>query len=120
MECGVFGSPDADAARARARARESWATHARQTRATHPAPFSLARSPPAPARGARPEVAAESWKRHLARNSSIVVDHCYGQLKSHVTCPNCEHESITFDPYLSLSLPLPILVRVGDAPHIAS
>ena len=53
------------------------------------------------------EVAEESWKRHQMRNQSIVVDTCYGQLRSHITCPNCNHESITFDPYLSLSLPLP-------------
>ena len=39
------------------------------------------------------------------------------QFKSHATCPNCEHESITFDQYLSLSLPLPILVRAVDVTY---
>ena len=29
-------------------------------------------------------------------------------LKSHITCPLCGHESITYDPYSSLSLPLPV------------
>ena len=53
------------------------------------------------------EVAEESWKRFQLRNRSVVVDTCYGQLKSHITCPHCGSESITFDPYLSLSLPLP-------------
>ncbi|KAJ8608288.1 hypothetical protein CTAYLR_010380 [Chrysophaeum taylorii] len=53
------------------------------------------------------EVAEESWRRFQLRNRSIVVDTCYGQLRSHITCPLCDHESITFDPYLSLSLPLP-------------
>lgn len=53
------------------------------------------------------EVAKESWRRFQQRNQSIIVDTCYGQLRSHITCPLCKHESITFDPYLSLSLPLP-------------
>lgn len=53
------------------------------------------------------QLASDSWQRHLLRNDSIVVDHCQGQLKSHVTCPKCGYESVTFDPYLSLSLPLP-------------
>ena len=35
------------------------------------------------------EVAAESWRRFGLRNRSVVVDHCYGQLKSHITCPRC-------------------------------
>ncbi len=30
-----------------------------------------------------------------------------GQYKSIVTCPTCNHESITFDPYSTLSLPIP-------------
>lgn len=31
-----------------------------------------------------------------------------GLLRSHVTCPMCQHASVTFDPYTSLSLPLPV------------
>ena len=54
------------------------------------------------------EVAAEQWRRHLLRNDSVVVDHCHGLLRSHLTCNECGHDSITFDPYLSLSLPLPV------------
>ncbi|KAJ1444808.1 hypothetical protein M885DRAFT_551946 [Pelagophyceae sp. CCMP2097] len=53
------------------------------------------------------EVADETWETFSLRNRSVVVDHCYGQLKSHITCPHCSNESITFDPYLSLTLPLP-------------
>ena len=30
-----------------------------------------------------------------------------GQLKSHITCDKCGHESILFDPYNHISLPLP-------------
>uniref|UniRef100_A0A7S1TTF1 Ubiquitinyl hydrolase 1 n=1 Tax=Phaeomonas parva TaxID=124430 RepID=A0A7S1TTF1_9STRA len=54
------------------------------------------------------EVAAEQWRRHLLRNDSVVVDHCHGLLRSHLTCCKCSNDSITFDPFLSLSLPLPV------------
>ena len=30
-----------------------------------------------------------------------------GQFKSKVTCPDCKRESITFDPFLTCSLPIP-------------
>lgn len=53
-------------------------------------------------------IAAEAWRRHLLRNDSELVDRCFGQLKSHVTCTNCGNESVTFDVYSSLSLPLPV------------
>ena len=53
------------------------------------------------------EVATEAWTRHLKRNDSVIVDKCQGLLKSHLTCPACNHQSVTFDPYMSLSLPLP-------------
>lgn len=53
------------------------------------------------------DVAAEAWTQYQRRNRSHVVDSCMGQLRSHVTCPECGHESITFDPYMSLSVPLP-------------
>ncbi|CAH0516135.1 unnamed protein product [Peronospora belbahrii] len=55
------------------------------------------------------EVAQEEWKQFLRRNDSIIVDNFMGQLRSHVTCsnPDCGHESITFDPYMNLSVPIP-------------
>lgn len=53
------------------------------------------------------EVAQEAWERHLKRNQSIIVDMCQGQLKSRVVCPDCHRESITFDPFMLLSVPLP-------------
>jgi UDP-N-acetylglucosamine 2-epimerase len=49
-------------------------------------------------------ISAESWRRFLLRNDSEIVDHYFGQLKSHVTCMNCKNVSVTFDEYLSLSL----------------
>lgn len=65
------------------------------------------------------QFAGECWARHLARNDSVVIDHCQGQYKSHLTCPRCGHESITFDPYMSLTLPLPVtsMIRVAFTFH---
>lgn len=53
-------------------------------------------------------VAAESWANYLKRNDSIIVDVFHGLLKSRVVCPECEKVSITFDPFVYLSLPLPL------------
>ncbi|KAM0825955.1 hypothetical protein ACQ4PT_069206 [Festuca glaucescens] len=53
------------------------------------------------------EVADEYWGNHLARNDSIIVDTCQGQYKSTLVCPLCKKVSITFDPFMYLSLPLP-------------
>eukprot|EP01091_Cochliopodium_minus_P018951 TRINITY_DN781_c0_g1_i1.p1 TRINITY_DN781_c0_g1~~TRINITY_DN781_c0_g1_i1.p1 ORF type:complete len:934 (-),score=338.84 TRINITY_DN781_c0_g1_i1:16-2817(-) len=53
-------------------------------------------------------VAKEFWEGHLKRNQSVIVDHFQAQLKSTVCCPNCDRVSITFDPYLYLSVPVPI------------
>lgn len=45
-----------------------------------------------------------------------------GLLRSHVTCPECQHSSVTFDPYTSLSLPLPtetdVMVRRHGTWHV--
>lgn len=53
------------------------------------------------------EVADEYWQNHLARNDSIIVDVCQGQFKSTLVCPECKKVSVTFDPFMYLSLPLP-------------
>ncbi|XP_060965987.1 ubiquitin carboxyl-terminal hydrolase 8 isoform X1 [Cannabis sativa] len=53
------------------------------------------------------EVADEYWQNHLARNDSIIVDVCQGQYKSTLVCPICRKVSVTFDPFMYLSLPLP-------------
>ncbi|KAL1465215.1 hypothetical protein WDU94_004802 [Cyamophila willieti] len=52
-------------------------------------------------------VSKESWDNYLKRNNSVIVDYFHGLLKSHVTCPQCECVSTTFDPFCYLSLPLP-------------
>ncbi|XP_057969699.1 ubiquitin carboxyl-terminal hydrolase 9-like isoform X2 [Malania oleifera] len=56
------------------------------------------------------EVAGECWKNHKARNDSLIVDVCQGQYKSTLICPVCGKISITFDPFMYLSLPLPSTV----------
>jgi ubiquitin C-terminal hydrolase len=60
-------------------------------------------------------LAGEAWRRHLLRNDSVVVDRCHGQYRSHMTCPKCGHESVAFDPYLSVTVPIPVtsMVRVA-------
>jgi len=54
------------------------------------------------------EVSSESWSNHLARNNSKIVDLFHGQLRSTVTCPTCSNVSVTFDPFMFLSLPIPV------------
>jgi len=53
-------------------------------------------------------VAKEAWDRHRSRNDSIIVDWFQGQLRSTLVCPKCDRVSITFDPFMYLSLPLPM------------
>jgi len=52
------------------------------------------------------ELSGLFWKGFLARNQSIIVDLMYGQLRSTVRCLECGNISITFDPFLTLSLPV--------------
>ncbi|XP_078399201.1 ubiquitin carboxyl-terminal hydrolase 19 isoform X2 [Cetorhinus maximus] len=52
-------------------------------------------------------VAEEAWERHKMRNDSFIVDLFQGQYKSKLVCPMCYKVSITFDPFLYLSVPLP-------------
>ena len=53
----------------------------------------------------------ESWRDHLNRNQSIIVDLMHGQFKSTVRCPepDCNHISVSFEPYSQISLPIPQL-----------
>lgn len=51
-------------------------------------------------------LACKTWKNHLLRNDSIIVDHFQGMQRTSLTCPHCRNQSIKFDVYSSLSLPL--------------
>lgn len=53
------------------------------------------------------EVSREAWHNHLLRNDSVFVDLFHGQLKSRLQCPKCFKISITFDPFVYLSVPFP-------------
>ncbi|GJX86868.1 ubiquitin carboxyl-terminal hydrolase 5 [Tanacetum coccineum] len=52
------------------------------------------------------EVVDEYWANHIARNDLIIVDVSLGQYKSTLVSPACEKISVTFDPFMHLSLPL--------------
>jgi ubiquitin carboxyl-terminal hydrolase 4/11 len=52
--------------------------------------------------------ANKNWYEHEARNDSVITDLFTGMYKSTVTCPVCDKVSITFDPFLNLTLHLPI------------
>ncbi|KAG0796871.1 hypothetical protein G6F22_004819 [Rhizopus arrhizus] len=54
------------------------------------------------------EIAERSWNYHRARNDSVIVDLFQGQFKSTLICAECKNVSVTFDPFMYLSLPLPI------------
>jgi ubiquitin C-terminal hydrolase len=54
------------------------------------------------------EVASlESWEKHVTRNDSIIVDLFHGQYKSTLICSICKRISVTFDPFMTLTVPIP-------------
>ncbi|KAJ4473567.1 hypothetical protein J3R30DRAFT_3509735 [Lentinula aciculospora] len=52
--------------------------------------------------------ARESWEGYKKRNDSVIVDLFQGQYRSTLICPECQKVSITFDPFMYLTLPLPV------------
>jgi ubiquitin carboxyl-terminal hydrolase 8 len=52
------------------------------------------------------KVAVETWRKHLLRHDSVIVDRCQGMHRSHLVCPTCGRESVKFDVFSTLSLPL--------------
>jgi len=52
-------------------------------------------------------LAAESLANYMRCNNSFVVDIFQAQFRSSLTCPACERQSNTFDPFLCVSLPIP-------------
>ena len=53
------------------------------------------------------ELAKESWRCHKLRNESVILDLFGGLYKSTLVCPECSLTSVTFDPFMDLTLPLP-------------
>ncbi|KAK4683921.1 hypothetical protein P7C73_g6288, partial [Tremellales sp. Uapishka_1] len=54
------------------------------------------------------ELGKECWDGYKKRNDSVIVDLFQGQLRSTLVCPECHKESITMDPFMYLTVPLPI------------
>jgi ubiquitin C-terminal hydrolase len=52
-------------------------------------------------------MSAISLQNYHKRNMSIITDLMVGQYKSELHCPDCNRVSITFDPYMTVTLPLP-------------
>ena len=53
------------------------------------------------------EASLEAWTKHIIRNESVIVDLFHGQYKSTLVCSVCQKVSVTFDPFMTLSLPIP-------------
>ncbi|EFA80367.1 peptidase C19 family protein [Heterostelium album PN500] len=53
-------------------------------------------------------VANEQWENHCKRNQSVVVNLFQGQYKSTLVCNQCSKVSITFDPFMFVTLPIPV------------
>lgn len=53
------------------------------------------------------DASLEAWNKHIYRNESIICDLFHGQYKSTLICSICKRISITFDPFLMVSLPIP-------------
>ena len=52
-------------------------------------------------------MAAEALANHMRHNNSFVYDLFQAVYRSSLTCSNCRRQSNTFDPFLSVSLPIP-------------
>jgi len=59
------------------------------------------------------QAAIETWRKHLLRHDSIIVDRCQGMHRSHLTCPSCGRESIKFDVFSTVSLPVVLEHKEG-------
>ena len=53
------------------------------------------------------ECAERFWKNHQKLNDSIITDLFSGLLKSDVICSECGFDNITFEPFNTLTLPIP-------------
>ena len=52
------------------------------------------------------KMSLENWKTNYEKNYSFLVDIFNGSLYNDIKCNNCDHNSIVFEPYTSLSVPL--------------
>ena len=47
------------------------------------------------------------WEKHLAKNNTVVARTFQGQFRNTVICSECSHVSVSFEPFMFLSVPLP-------------
>lgn len=66
------------------------------------------------------EIAAETWRNYLARNASQVADTFGGQYRSHLVCNECGYTSVVFDPFTSVSVPVPVELWKAYAVYLFS
>ena len=52
------------------------------------------------------EKSRRCWVFYLNKDSSIITDNFLGQFRSTLRCSECQHESVTFEPFWIVSLPL--------------
>ena len=55
------------------------------------------------------------WSLYRRRNDSVIVDTFQGQLRNQLTCLTCGHMSVTYNAFMSLSLPVPCGRGVSQA-----
>ncbi|SCV70333.1 BQ2448_1727 [Microbotryum intermedium] len=54
------------------------------------------------------KLAKTCWEQYRSRNDSVIVDLFQGQYRSTVVCPDCDKVSITFDPFMYVTMNLPV------------
>ena len=47
------------------------------------------------------------WEKHIAKNNTVVARTFQGQFRNTVICSECNHVSVSFEPFMFLSVPLP-------------
>ena len=52
------------------------------------------------------EKSRRCWRFYLSKDDSIVTDLFLGQFRSTLRCTECQHESVTFEPFWIVSVPL--------------
>ncbi|TRY64028.1 hypothetical protein TCAL_05760 [Tigriopus californicus] len=53
------------------------------------------------------EVGRRWWRQYLKHDSSVLSDLFMGQFRSTLKCTVCSHESVTFEPFWLISVPIP-------------
>lgn len=57
--------------------------------------------------GAREDTGEKAWGEFRRKNCSIIQRLFYGQHRSTVTCSTCQHQSVTFEQFFNLFVPIP-------------